>query len=71
MIFIGFIEVETDRALLFQDHFWHEPDWMPKSQVEIMREYDTHEVKLIATAWICEKKELKEFNEVKNAASRT
>ena len=36
--------------------------WFPKSQVEIIRYVDTHEVQIVASAWICGKKEgLAEF----------
>jgi hypothetical protein len=61
MQFIGYVEVETDRAYLFQDHYWDEPDWMPKTQVEVLRNYDTSEVQILATSWICSKKGLREF----------
>ena len=61
MLFIGYVEVETDRAYLFQDHYWQEPDWMPKTQVEVLRDYDTHEVQMLATSWICDKKGIREF----------
>ena len=62
MTFIGYIEADTDRAILFQDHYWASHDWFPKSQVEIIRYVDTHEVQIVASAWICGKKEgLAEF----------
>lgn len=67
MIFIGFIEAETDRAIFFQDWWWEASDWMPKSQVEILRSTDTHEVKLIASPWICGKKNIREFEVRKEA----
>jgi hypothetical protein len=62
--FIGYVEVETAKALLFQDHFWHEPDWMPKSQVEVMRDIESNEVVLEASNWICKQKGASEFEEV-------
>jgi hypothetical protein len=61
MIFIGYIETETDRALLFQDHFWTGSDWFPKSQIQIHRYEDTHEVRISASSWICGKKNIQEF----------
>lgn len=60
--FIGYVVAETDRALLFQDHYWTAPDWMPKSQVEQYRDPDAPmELQLEASAWICGQKNIKEF----------
>lgn len=76
MIFIGFVETETDRAILFQDHFWGRSDWFPKSQIDVLREDDTHEVRILASAWICNAKQINEFQyrsteEIDDAAHRT
>lgn len=65
--FIGYIEAETGRAFLFRDHFWEKPDWMPKSQITTVRDPDSMEVTLEASAWICGQKQIKEFEEVLNA----
>jgi hypothetical protein len=59
--FIGYIVAETQRAYLFQDHYWTNPDWMPKSQVETLRDDETHEVRLRASGWISEQKGIQEF----------
>jgi len=64
MIFIGYVETETDKALFFQDHFWQEPGWMPKSQIDIFRENDTIEIVIDASDWICGKKGIQEFEAV-------
>jgi len=61
MLFIGYLEDETDKAYLFQDHYWSGSDWLPKSQVDIIRSDETFEVKLLASPWICSKKEIQEF----------
>jgi len=61
--FIGYVLADTNRAILFQDHFWHLPDWMPKSQVDIIRYHDTLEVQITASAWIVGKKGMREFTE--------
>lgn len=66
--FIGYIHFETARAFLFQDHFWHSPDWMPKSQVTIRRTDETAEVSVEASNWISEQKGLKEFEERTDAS---
>lgn len=65
--FLGFIAAETPKAILFQDHFWHEPDWMPKSQITMVRQEETHEVVIVATPWICGQKNIREFEERKDA----
>lgn len=65
--FIGYIRAHTDRAFLFQDHFWHHPDWMPKSQIEAAFDPDSTEVVIEASNWICSKKNIKEFEERKDA----
>lgn len=62
--FLGYVLFETDKALMFIDHFWHYPDWMPKSQAQVIRSPGTQEVEIIATAWICGKKGVEEFTEV-------
>ena len=62
--FIGYMEHETARAWLFQDHFWHEPTWLPKSQTTVERFDDTHEIIVTCTNWISEQKNLVEFKEV-------
>lgn len=59
--FIGYIEADTGRAILFHDHYWCQPDWLPKSQAEIIRDPETTEVKVIASNWICGQKGIKEF----------
>jgi len=59
---IGYIVAESNRAVLFQDHYWDEPDWMPKTQAAIVRDPDTHEVQLSCSDWISRQKELKEPN---------
>lgn len=58
--FTGYVEAETQKAFLFQDHFWHSPDWMPKSQVDVVRYDDTHEITLVAQPWICGQKGIRE-----------
>jgi len=61
--FIGYVVAETPRAFLFLDHFWDDPEWMPKSQSTLVRFEGTHEVVLSASKWICEQKQLEEFVE--------
>lgn len=72
MTFIGYIETDTDRAILFLDHYWGMSEWFPKTQIDIFRHEDTHEVIVHASSWICEQKSLKEFTfrGGKNAAHR-
>lgn len=68
--FIGFIEAETQRAYLFQDHFWHGPEWLPKSQAEVVEQEGSHEVVIFASSWISSRADLTEFAERKNDAER-
>ena len=65
MTFIGYVEAETDRALLFQDHWWHYAEWLPKTQISVLHDFDTHEVMVQASPWICGVKNLIEFKERK------
>lgn len=62
--FVGYIEHETGRAWLFQDHFWHEPTWLPKSQTTVTRFEGTHEISVSCTNWISVQKKLNEFTEI-------
>lgn len=61
MMFEGFVIAETDRALLFQSHYWLNADWLPRSQITILREIDTHEIRVLASNWICLQKNIEEF----------
>lgn len=61
MEFIGYIIHDTGKAILFHDHYWSAPDWMPKSQITIHTEIDTHEVRLVASDWISKQKGIREF----------
>ena len=65
--FIGYVVGETPRAILFIDHFWFEADWMPKSQITTTRHYNSTEVVIEASAWICKQKGIREFNEREEA----
>ncbi len=71
--FIGYVVASTDRAVLFLDHFWSAPDWMPKSQITVLpRDFDSMEVQLDASPWICNQKGIREFQyrEVADDADR-
>lgn len=61
--FVGYVVAETPKALFFQDHYWDGPDWMPKSQCEIVTFHDTHEIVIEASTWICKQKQIREFEE--------
>lgn len=63
MQFIGVIVGGTDNAFLFQDWFWHGPEWLPRSQSELRRDPETMEAIVNVTDWIAGKKNLKEFAE--------
>ena len=59
--FVGYVVTETPRAFLFQDHFWENPDWLPKSQITTYREDNTTEVRVSASPWICKQKCITEY----------
>lgn len=62
--FIGYVLASTTRAILFQDHFWHQPEWFPRSQITVMPpEPDNTEFRFTASDWICQQKEVEEFQE--------
>jgi hypothetical protein len=66
---LGYITTETAKAILFWDHFWHGPEWFPKSQVQIGREQNTDEVSIEPSAWIARQNGVREFEERKAAGS--
>ena len=51
--FIGYIHIESIKAVYFQDHFREEPEWLPKSQIIIHRSEDTDEVYVEISQWLC------------------
>ena len=63
MQFIGYVIGYTNRAVLFQDHYWHKPDWMPRSQIQLYFDPDSIEATVYATPWICKQKEISESQE--------
>lgn len=62
--FIGKVLWWTPRAMLFQDHFWHEPEWYPLSQIEVKSvDLDHMEYIIVASNWITQQKGIYEFAE--------
>ena len=64
----GYVVTQTTKAVLFWDHFWHGPLWLPKSQMhEWCGNPDSPyvEVQVVITDWIANKQEppLYEFTE--------
>lgn len=55
MLLIGYISVDTSKAILFDAHYWIESSWLPKSQITIFREIDTHEVRVQVESWLASK----------------
>ena len=64
--FIGYPVAISNKAVLFQDHFWHGPEWLPFSQIEFNTAPDTNEASVDVAGWLCKKRGLQEFTEVKN-----
>lgn len=59
--FIGYLYGWSTRAVLFCDHFWSEPKWLPRSQLKAMAPMqESDEVHIRVMDWICRKNDLKE-----------
>ena len=58
--FSGIIEFNTAKAILFQDWFWNEPQWFPRSQITVTQVFEEDEVTITASEWICGKNDLVE-----------
>jgi hypothetical protein len=71
MCFIGYELNSSNRAILFQDHYWEQPEWLPKSAVEIIRNVDTYEVRLKLASWFSSKNGFREFKYLDNTNERT
>ena len=59
--FEGVTVMTTARAILFHGNYWEDPQWMPRSQCEILRCWTTGETIITASDWICGQKGLREF----------
>lgn len=58
--FLGFVVEDTPKAVLFWCHYWEAPDWFPRSQITMLNTFDSIEVKILASPWICKAKNVKE-----------
>lgn len=66
--FVGTIKFQTGKAILFQDHFWEGPEWMPKSQILSTADpSNPQELHIQASQWICSAKGISEFTHINNA----
>ena len=66
--FCGILMGYSFKAILFQDHFWHVPVWLPRSQLNPLTPLlDSQEARIEVKSWLCDKNGLFEFLEVKNA----
>jgi hypothetical protein len=59
--FEGYVHMQTARALLFQSHYWEAPMWIPLSQAEVEKDFDSLETVVHVKDWLCRKKNLLEF----------
>lgn len=57
--FEGHITFSTGAAILFHGHYWEGPVWLPRSQITLIEDHDSHVV--MASDWICRVKGLEEF----------
>lgn len=63
--FEGYVVMQTSKAFLFHGHYWHEPEWLPKSQVLVRGNPDAgaEEVVVLVAGWLAEKNKFEEFKE--------
>lgn len=66
--FRGYVVTFTDRAVLFWDHYWHKPEFFPKSQTTVEFDPNTDETVMKASNWICVQKNIREGQEVTDDA---
>lgn len=59
--FLGGVVFRTAKAVLFQDHFWEGPEWMPLSQIQLVQDAGVAEYSVKASQWICTAKGIREF----------
>lgn len=65
LTFEGRIVFGTQKAILFQGHYWHAPEWLPRSASTIKPDGEDTVVIGIA-AWLCRKNGFNEFEELHN-----
>lgn len=61
--FEGYIVFETTKAIMFEGHYWHQPAFLPKSQIFVYRGLGTEEVVLEVKDWLVCKNDWDEFKE--------
>ena len=64
--FGGYIEAESHRAILFWGHYWDNPQWLPKSQIEQRNPWDCTETLVKVKDWLCKSNDLDEFRRHSN-----
>ena len=64
---IGYVQATTPKSILFIDHYWHAPEWLPLSQLDMIPGEESSEVHVHLSAFIVRVKEIREFEERKNA----
>lgn len=61
-VFEGFIRRNTFKAIEFESYYWDGTLWLPKSQIEIIRDVDAaFEVVVFVKPWLMKKRNLLEF----------
>lgn len=61
--FIGWVEAVTNKAILFQGHFWHASEWLPFSQVTCEPLPGTDETVVAVSEWMARTKGISEWKE--------
>ena len=66
--FIGYLYGYSVKAILFQDHFWYAPVWLPRSQMKNLTPIkEGEEICIAVKEWLCDKNDIPEFTEVDNS----
>jgi hypothetical protein len=60
---LGYIVAWTNRAVLFQCHYWHGPEWLPRSQVDVQEFPDSTEVHVRVSPFVAKAKSINEVGE--------
>lgn len=54
---LGVVERETPKAVLFRNHGWNDPQWIPISQIRDSKQtdIDSNEWQMTVAAWLADK----------------
>lgn len=59
--FEGYILQQTQKAILFESHYWEGALWFPTSQIAVTHDFDSMEKVIDVKTWLCRKRGIYEF----------